>query len=355
MATINIDGHQVQVPDGLSQEDIDSIVSDYHSVVGPIKDSIAHFPSINNLYKPINLKFGSGEDSHYVTTNNASLNADFTRAFGADSGLFGKDEKLRLLQTRAQDQYDLAKNTSGFDAWRIFTGQRFNDLGTGLFSNFQSKENANETLTNLRDKNALLDELTLQHPAAKIGGVLSADLPINVALQGAGRLGAEAFSTNPMLASLYQRTRALSPTIATTLETAASKPTFQNALIGGVIGASDPNQTAASGALGGALTTLALESPLKSALMERYPNYLNSMQRETIDWAKNKGYSLTPGMQTGDEGMQMMESALQNYKDVVKTGMPQQIRAANDKVTARVILHDRADIVTGKQIGRAHV
>ena len=91
MATINIDGHQVPIPDGLSQEDIDSIVSDYHNVVGPVKDSNAHFPSVSNLYKPINLKFGSGEDSHYVTTNNASLNADFTRAFGVDSGLFGKE------------------------------------------------------------------------------------------------------------------------------------------------------------------------------------------------------------------------------------------------------------------------
>lgn len=106
-----------------------------------------------------------------------------------------------------------------------------------------------------------------------------------------------------------------------------------NTALGALESGLNYNQDMEEGALASALGTISGEA-LKP-MFHRMPSFYNEAEQKLVDWAKQQGYRLLPGAETGHRGMQMFEGQLRNsetWTDVVN-----QIDRGNEYITNRLV------------------
>lgn len=291
---------------------------------------------------PIDIKYGKPGDYKFVTTTANDIDKLFKNEFGTNPNVFNLPEKVNAIQSKSQGIYDINRDigypedtfygTLKSSPTQIFAGQEATKLGIGL-SGIVS-DNTLDLREFEHDRNNL-KQLEEQHPFAKFGGTALPYLPMGIGqgwlLEAGGKLGGV-----PSIMNKYRAVRQMSPQMFATGEAIASNPIAQNALFGAVTGAIDPYDTAASGAANSALTTLLLSKP--ASALERYQNFNTSADDEIVNWARDKGFYVSAGSATGDELLQMQESALRGNPKTIRLG--QNVDLKNKATTARVVLND---------------
>lgn len=103
--------------------------------------------------------------------------------------------------------------------------------------------------------------------------------------------------------------------------------------LGGLESGLQYNQDIEEGLLASALGTAGGE--LLKPMFHRMPSFYNETEKKLVDWAKQQGYRLLPGMETGHRGMQMFENQLRGAESW--TDLVNQIDRGNEYITNRLV------------------
>jgi hypothetical protein len=93
------------------------------------------------------------------------------------------------------------------------------------------------------------------------------------------------------------------------------------------------NQDMEEGALASAIG--ATSGELLKPMFHRMPSFYNETEKALVDWAKQQGYRLMPGMETGHRGMQMFENQLRGAESW--TDLVNQLDRGNEYITNRLV------------------
>lgn len=106
-----------------------------------------------------------------------------------------------------------------------------------------------------------------------------------------------------------------------------------NSALGGLESAIHPDQDFQEGVIASTLGTIGGEAI--KPYFHRAPNFYNESEKKLVDWAKEQGYRLLPGAETGHRGMQMFEGQLRNAE--TWTDAINQIDRGNEYITNRLV------------------
>jgi hypothetical protein len=224
----------------------------------------------------------------------------------------------------------------------IGSGRELSQMGAGLKDLVGL---GGDKVKELESEKEIYEEFKDENPwAATAGEVLPyvASLPSGMAAKGATRLAGVAGKEIPKLLSKNMMPAALLPAATQPVGRGAiavdkakrilNAPITKNVAIGGTTGAIHPDSSALEGAaLAGAghVVGKAAMEPLS-----RVKPKLTKAQKEIVDWAKSKGFKLSPGAKTGDVGLQELDQALATRNTTA--GYVEEMKRLNQKIGNRI-------------------